>query len=106
MLSFLFIFMFPFGIHREPTFQYTFALLENFFDGPERREWENAQQRRNQDVADEERTRYSNDSQYQENPPATGSPIIFSLDHDRVKQADDEESADADDEAFPVESVQ
>ena len=34
----LFIFLLPFRIHREPAFQYAFALFEDLLDGPERRE--------------------------------------------------------------------
>ena len=32
------VFVFPFRIHWEPTFQYAFPLVEDFLDGPERRE--------------------------------------------------------------------
>ena len=53
MNEYLLVFMLPFGIHREPTFQDPFALVEQFFDGPERRKREYAQQRRQKDIGNE-----------------------------------------------------
>lgn len=39
----LFIFLFPFRIHREPAFQHTLTLFEDFLDGPERGERKDSQ---------------------------------------------------------------
>ena len=96
MLSFLFIFMFPFGIHREPTLQYPFALVEHFLDGPERGKGKYTQQGRYQDIRNEYRAYDAYNAQYQEYPPATGAPMVFSLYHNGVEESDNQKGTDSD----------
>ena len=95
-----------FRVLGEPAFLYSFFLFENFLNGPERREGENTQQGRQQNVVDTHRSSCSPDTQQKEYPPASGTPVIFGLYHDGVEQADDEERTDADEQSGKMVCVQ
>lgn len=90
------------GIFGEPPLLHPLLLVEELFDGPERREGKHPRQRREHDVFEVQRGGDTGQSQQQEYPPAAGAPVVLGFDYNRVKQPDDEKGADSDNESLQV----
>lgn len=87
--------IFPMGIFGKPSLTDTFFLFEQLFDRPERREGEYPGQRRQQNVMRNQRQSDTRQSQQQENPPATGAPVILGFNHDGMEQSDNQKCSDS-----------
>lgn len=96
----------PLRVLGEPAFAHTLLLLEDFLDGPEGGEGEDAKKGGYEDVFRAEGGDDTADAQQQEEPPAPRTPIVFGLHDDGVEQADDEEGADADEKTRQMIGVQ
>ena len=98
----LFVVFQPFGIFREPAFQYPFALVEHFEYPPKGRERYDTENNTQVHVFHIKGQTGTQDSRHEESPPASGSEIVFALGDHRVKDADDQKGGDADDDSGEV----
>jgi hypothetical protein len=75
-------------ILREPAFEHTLLLLENFVDAPETGEGHGTGKGGANKRMDKQRSNRTNHSKNQEKPPDLSSPSVFEADYQRVKEAD------------------
>lgn len=90
------------GIHWEPAFHDTLALLEKLEYRPETGAGDDAQDSRPYGAGDEERDDARHDTSEGESPPASGSEIVFGLYDYRVETSNDEKRRDTYYEAIDV----
>jgi len=95
-----------FRILRKPAFFYPLFLLEHFFDAPEGRESEYAQQRSNHNILRAKRSYDAADAEQKENPPTFGAQMIFGFYNYGMKQSDNDKCTDADDKTRQMIFVQ
>lgn len=98
----LYVFVFPFRIHRKPSFKYPFPLFEDFQNAPEWRASRHAEYGRDKRTGRQQRTDEENATGGGKCPPATGAEIIFRLDDNGVEQTDYEECRYGNNEAEQI----
>ena len=94
--------MFTFGIHRKPSLDDAFALIEDFANRPKTRKTNDGRECAPKQTADEEGSNTADDAKDEEHPPRTCAEIIFCLNDKGMEDADDEEGAKAEDNALPI----
>ena len=72
----------------EPAFFHSFSLLEELQNRPEARETEHAKQHRKVDALYEKRPDATGNSEHEKHWPAVHAEVVFSLNDDRVEEAD------------------
>lgn len=97
--------LFRLWLLRKPAFADTFALLEELQNRPEAREAEHTEQHRDVDVLDEQRPEAAGYSHNEKRRPALHAKVVFALDDERMKDADAQESSQAEYDTVIVHSV-
>lgn len=92
------------GVLGEPASAYSFALLKQFFDAPERGEGKNAEQDREQRAFDKQRADYSEYTSHEKYPPTLDSEVVLGFDDYRVKHTNGEKCCGADDKSVDIHS--
>ena len=88
--------VFPLGVLGEPSSLDASLLLEDFLDAPEAGKSEYSRERRPEHTWDKNSGYGTRHTRYEKDPPASCAEMVFSLDDDGVEDADNQESADAD----------
>ena len=98
----LLIFMFPFGIHGEPSLPYAVMLLVQFQDAPETGEGYDAEDDARVFIRDEQRGNEGSNAGHEEGWPALLAEVVFALDDQRMEDSDGQKRGETDDESDVV----
>ena len=97
-----FVILQPFWILGEPTLQHTLTLVEHFEDSPKGGERKHSENDAQINIFKAKGHACTCNSCDKKSPPAFSAEIIFALNNQRMKKADDEEGCQSDENAHVV----